>query len=103
MTILNRTNVTLAEVQSIVKPLEEKQELKDYLKKFTKLKKEKADKLIEEIKALDNIKIKEENIVKIADFIPKDAEDLNKIFTEVSLTEEEINAILEITKKYEGK
>jgi DNA-directed RNA polymerase subunit F len=98
--ILSKTPVTLGKVQEIVKPLEEKQELKDYLKKFVKLKKDKAEALVKEITGLNNLKIKEEHIVKIADFVPKSAEELNKIFTDVSLTEEETNAILEITEKY---
>ena len=100
MTILEKTPMTLAEVKEIVKDLEEKQPLKDYLKKFAKLSKEKATKLKEELVKLNNIKIKEENIVKIVDFLPKDAEDLNKIFTEVTLSEAEINEILEVVKKY---
>ncbi len=100
MIIKNRTPQTLAEVQSHVKDLDEKKDLKDYLKKFTELTKEKAEKLKEEVRALNNLKLKEENIVKIVDFLPKDSEDLNKIFTEVSLSEEESNAILEVVKKY---
>ncbi len=98
--ILEKIPVTMAEVKEVVVKLEERQALKDYMKKFTKLSKDKAEKLIEEVKALKNLKIKEENLVKLADFLPRDAEDLNKVFTEVNLNEEEINAILEITKKY---
>jgi len=100
MTILQKTPITLAEVKEIVDKLEEKEEIKKYLKKFTKLPKEKAKKLAEEIKSLQNQKIREEDIIKIVDFLPKDAEDLNKIFTEMTLNEEEINAILEIVGKY---
>jgi len=100
MKILNKTPVSLAEVKDIVDKLEEKEELKAYLKKFAKLKKEKAEKLKEEIRALNNPKIKEENVIKIVDFIPKDAEEIGKIFSEVNLNEEEINAILNITKNY---
>ncbi len=100
MTLISKQPVTLAEVKEIVDKLEEKEELKAYLKKFTKLKKEKSEKLKEEIRALNNPKIKEENIIKAVDFLPKDAEEINKIFTEVSLNEEEINAILNITKEY---
>jgi len=44
--------------------------------------------------------LKEENFIKIADFLPVDAEDLNKICNETSLSEEEIQAILAIVKKY---
>ena len=59
MTILQKTPVTLAEVQSIVKNLEEKKDLKEYLKKFVKLSKEKADALTKQIRDLNNPKIKD--------------------------------------------
>jgi DNA-directed RNA polymerase subunit F len=39
-------------------------------------------------------------MIKIVDFLPENAEEVNKIFNEVSLNEEEINKILEIVKKY---
>nr|AQS33352.1 hypothetical protein [uncultured archaeon]AQS34132.1 hypothetical protein [uncultured archaeon] len=100
MTILHKTPISMPEVKEIVGKLEEKTELKAYLKKFTKLSKAKAEELKKEINALNNIKIKEENVVKIIDFSPKEPEELNKIFTEVSLSEEETNAILAITRKY---
>jgi len=98
--ILEKTPITLAEVKERVKNLEEKQILKDYLKKFTPLTKAKTNELIKELEALNNIKIKEENLIKIADFLPRTSEELNKILTEVSLSEEETNAILAITGKY---
>ncbi len=98
--ILKKEPLTFAEVQHIVKDIEEKQELKNYLKRFTQLSKEKALQLKEEIKKLNNLKIREENIVKIVDFLPRNAEELNKIFTEVNLAGAEINEILEIVKKY---
>jgi len=98
--IHSKTPVTLAEVQDIVGKLDEHQELKAYLKKFNKLKKDKSEKLKEELVALKNIKVKDEHLAKISDFLPTTAEDLKKIFVDVGLTEEETNAILEITKKY---
>ncbi len=98
--ILEKTPVTLAEVQHIIKDMEEKQALKEYLKKFNKLKKEKADELIEKLRALNNMKLREEHFIKIADFLPKEADDLNKILNETPLSEDEINAILSITKEY---
>jgi DNA-directed RNA polymerase subunit F len=97
--ILERQPVSMAEAKVIVDKLEEKKELKDYFKKFTQLKADKAKKLAEDLRGLKNVKIKEENIVKVVDLGPIDAEDLNKIFTEVSLSEEETNAILEIVNK----
>ncbi len=95
--------MTLAEVKEIVDKLEgdeKSEEMKSYLKKFTKLSKKDALKLKEELAALGNVKIREEHIIKLVDILPKDAEDVNKIFSDTGLTEEETNAILEITKKY---
>jgi DNA-directed RNA polymerase subunit F len=100
MNVLNKKPLTLAELKSYGKHFEENKVVNDYLKTFTKLTKEKADKLMEEVRALNSPKIKEENIIKLADMLPEDAEDINKIFLEVSLSEEESNAILNIVKQY---
>ena len=98
--IHNKTPITMAETKEIVGKLEEKNELKDYLKKFTKLSKDRAMKLVEEINLLNNMKIKQENAVKVADFMPANLEEVRKIFVETSLTDEEANAILNIVAKY---
>ncbi len=98
--ILSKKPLTLAEVDSLVQKGEEKKPIHDYLKKFVVLSKADADKLIAEIRALNNPKLKEENLIKIADFLPRDLEDLGKILNETSLSEAEANAILEIVKKY---
>ncbi|MBI2452183.1 hypothetical protein HYV50_03850 [Candidatus Pacearchaeota archaeon] len=98
--IEGRKPLMLAEVFEIVKDIEDKKPLHEYLKKFSKLSKDRAVKLNEEIISLNNPKIKEENIIKVADFLPQTPEEVNKIFTEITLTEGEINAILEIVKKY---
>jgi len=100
MGILEQREITLAEVKDLTKDLEDKKQITDYLKRFGKLTKEKVSAITEEIKALNNIKVKDSDIVKICDFLPEDAEDLNKIFIEVSLDEGEVNAILEIIKKH---
>ncbi len=98
--ILNRKPLTLAAAKSMIKNLDEKKELNAYMKKFSSLTSEKAGKLFDEIKTLNNHKLKEEGIVKIVDFLPKDSEDLNKFLPETGFSEEESNVILEITKKY---
>ena len=100
MTILSKQPLALAEVKEIVDKLEEKEETKEYLKKFTQLSKDKAEKLKRDITDLNNVKINEEHAVKVVDFLPKEQEEINKIFVDVSLTEEETNAILEIVRKY---
>jgi len=98
--ILSRKPVTIAEVGTLVPKGEEKKPIHGYLKSFSALSKADAIKLISELRALDNPKLKEENFIKIADFLPRDVEDVNKILIEANLTEAEANAILEIVKKY---
>lgn len=71
-----------------------------FLKKFARLKTEDAGKLREEIEKLELLKVKPEHIVKIIDIFPEDAADLNKIFVDVSLDEDETNKLLEIIKKH---
>ena len=99
--ILDRQPLNLNEIQDILKDIEdneEKIEIEAYLKKFLKTKPEAAKKIKEELEALDLLKMKREHIVKIVDLLPQDSSDLNKIFTDVSLIEDENNKILEIVK-----
>jgi len=98
--ILEKTPITFADVQERVKSLEEKQELKEYLKKFTKLKKDKADALMSDLRDLKNVKISDTHAVKVADFLPIEPEEVNKLFIDVTLSEEEVNKIIEVVKKY---
>ena len=98
MTILSKKPVTLAEVKEIVSDMEKKEELNSYLKNFTKLSSEKSEEMRKSLADLKSHKIKEENIVKLIDFAPRDAEEFHKIFAEVSFSEEEINAVLKIVK-----
>ncbi len=89
----------MIEVLEYAKVQEGKDVLLSYLKKFTKISKEKADKIKESLIALNNPKIKEDNIVKILDFLPQDKEDVNKILIEANLNEDEANAVLNIIKE----
>lgn len=102
MIVLNRKPLSLIEVKNYVEKvdLSDKKPIHDYLKKFCKIRADKTKKISEDIRGLNNPKIKEENIVKIIDFAPEDIEDINKIFTDVTLTEEEAKVILEIAKKH---
>lgn len=98
--ILSKKPLTLAEAQEYTKNLDEAKPIHKYFKTFVKLSKDKAVKLKEEIMALNNPKMKEEEIVKVVDTLPEDAEDVNKIFVEASLDEAEIKAVLDIVSKY---
>ena len=98
--IINKTPLSMVQVQAYIDDLEDKKVVQDYLKDFVKVKKEDAEKIIKEVRDLNNPKVKEEHLVKIVDFLPQDVEDVNKIFIDVILSEEEANAILNIVKKY---
>jgi DNA-directed RNA polymerase subunit F len=92
--------LTLSEVVNLAGDSETEKELKSFIKKYVKLDEKEAKKMREELQKLDLIKLKEENIIKIIDFMPKDASDLMKVLPEASLDQEEINKILEIVSKY---
>lgn len=97
--ILEKKALTLAETREIVKNADNPV-ARDYFKTFAKLSEEKAKKCVQEIFTLNNHKLKEENIIKIVDFLPQDKEELAVVMNDISLNEEEGNAILEIVKKY---
>lgn len=90
--------LSLAEAGELV-GAEENKEIKDYIKKFNKIKLEKAEKLRKEIEELDNMKIKAEHIAKVIDLLPETSEEVNKIFVDAGLNEDETTKIIEIVKK----
>ena len=101
--IKNMQPLDMSEVKKILgglKDTEKKKQLEGFIKKFSKISKEKAEQLKKEIAELGLIKLKQEHIAKIVDVLPEDTADLNKIFVDVSLDEDETNKILEIIKKY---
>ncbi len=92
--------ISMSEVFNMVGDSEKAEEIKGFIKGFDILNFEKAKELEGELKTLNLIKLKDEYIVKIVDFVPTSAADLNKVIIEVSLDANEINKVLEITKKY---
>ncbi len=96
--ILNKTPVSLSDVNEYKKKTKIEKPLSDYLRQFCKITKERADRIKNGIIALNNPKIGEGETVKIVDFLPKDQEELNKIFLENSLNVEEATAVLNIVK-----
>ncbi|MEM1535223.1 MAG: DNA-directed RNA polymerase subunit F [Candidatus Pacearchaeota archaeon] len=73
----------------------------EYASKFAKLNFDEAKKLREELKALQLAKLDDEHIVKIVDIVPRDADELRKIFVgSISPDQNEMQKILEIVAKY---
>lgn len=94
--------LSMPEVKEIIgkSESEKSKEILAFLKKFNKLEAKEAKKLREEIENLGLLKIKNHHIVNIIDILPVDTGDINKIFIDVSLDQNESNQILEVVKKY---
>ena len=72
----------------------------DHAQKVTNISLEDANKLIEEVSALENVT--DAIAVKIADILPKYPEDVRAIFSKerITLSKEEIEQIIDIVGKY---
>lgn len=94
------TPLSMVETREMLEEIDKENPIIAHIHKFSKMKKEDALKLKEEISGLNFMKVKAEHIIKIVDILPEDASDLNKIFSDVSLDEEESKKIIEIVKGY---
>jgi len=98
MAITEERPITMAEVAALAGDSEKGMAIKKFIKAFNKMPLKKAQELKENLKALDLIKLKESHIVKIVDFMPSDATELNKVVGDVSLDQEEVTKILDVVK-----
>lgn len=98
--IKNSEPLSMAEAIEYIKKDENETEIVGFIKKFSKLNAKEAKELRQEIESLGMIKVKTDGIVKIIDLLPETSEELNKIFIDVSLDEDETKKILDTIKKY---
>ena len=99
--IKNTEIVSMAEALEYIKEDKENNaEVIGFIKKFTTLKPKEAKEIRKKIQNLDLIKAKPEYVTKIIDLLPENNEELNKIFVDVSLDEDESKKILEIIKEF---
>jgi len=101
--IKNREPLSMAESLKYIEEQEDinnETDIKKFIKKFVKLKPEEANKIRENLLSLGLLKLKNEYIVKIIDIMPENQENLNKIFTDVNLNEDEAKKILEILQEF---
>ena len=98
--IISKEPLSMSEALGYIKSEEaEETEIIGFIKKFIKLKKG-ANELKKKLQELDLIKVKGEHIAKIIDLMPETAEELNKIFVDVSLNEDEVQKITNIIKEF---
>jgi DNA-directed RNA polymerase subunit F len=98
--IISNEPLSLAEVLDYMKNEETESEIVGFIKKFNKLHINEAKELRREVENLGIIKITTEHAVKIVDLLPETAEELNRIFVDVSLDENETQKLLETIKKF---
>ena len=89
----------MAECLEYVKDKEDT-EIVGFIKKFAELDSKQAKEMRKKIEELSLIKIRPAQIAKIIDFMPENIIDLNKIFEDITLDENESNKILDIVKQY---
>ncbi len=97
--IIDKTPLTLGEVKAYLSDEDKERQVYTYVKTFGKLDTKAAVALKEKLHALNNIKLKEADIVKLVDFLPHDVEGVNKVCHEAGLSEEESQAILGVLKQ----
>ena len=97
--ILERKPLSMVEAKEYINK-DSGTEIMGFVKKFITLKPEKAKELRKKIESLDLLKVKQEHIAKIIDLVPETAEDLNKIFSDVGLDEDETKKLLETIKEF---
>jgi DNA-directed RNA polymerase subunit F len=98
--IKNTNSLSMAEALEYIKKLDSESEVAGFIKKFTQITPKEAKEIRKKINELGLLKVREEQISKIIDVLPDDAQDLNKIFIDISLDEDETNKILDTIKQY---
>jgi len=98
--IKKSTPLTLTEAIDLAGDSDKEQKFRGFAKQFVKISAKDAKAMKEELQKLDLIKLKEDYIIKIVDFLPQDFADITKVLPGISLNQDEIDKILEIVKKY---
>ncbi len=99
--IIKQETLSVAEAKGFLDKKEEKDaEVNAFIEKFVTISPEQAKDMREKLNEVSEIKIKPEHVSKIIDLLPEDVEELNKIFTDVSLDEDETKKIISIVEEF---
>ena len=79
----------------------EQENLKSFISKFTKLNIKQSKDFRKKLEELNLIKMNARHISKIIDFMPITSEEINKIFIDISLDENEAKKIMDVVKQFE--
>ncbi|MFH1325785.1 MAG: hypothetical protein ABIH49_03410 [archaeon] len=100
MTIKNNKALSMPEVMKYIDAKEGDSEIAGFIKKFTKLNPKETREFEKKLEDLNLMKMKQEQLVQVINFLPETQEDLNKIFVDVSLDEDESKKILDTVKQF---
>lgn len=92
--------LSMAEAAEFVKKKDSEIDMGTFIKKFVKLNPKKTKELRASIEGLDLMKVSDKHISKLIDILPENKEEINKIFTDIGLDEDETNKLLEEIKKF---
>ncbi len=99
--IKSNKSLSMAEATEYAKKNQETgKELVKFIKKFTKLKVQKAKELRKKLRELELLKINDKHISKLIDFLPDTQDELNKAITNIDLNEDEREKILNTIKEF---
>jgi DNA-directed RNA polymerase subunit F len=99
--IKNITPLSMAEsLEYIEKDKKAENPARDFIKKFVKITPKEAKELRKKLEGLDIVKLNELNISKLIDILPEKVEEVNKIFIDISLDENETKKILDTIKEF---
>jgi len=99
--IKNSIPLSMAEsLEYVEKDKKSENPVKEFIKKFVKLTPKEAKELRKKLEDLKIIKMNGESISKLIDIFPEKPEELNKIFTDVSLDEDETKKIFDTIKEF---
>lgn len=99
--IKNTIPLSMVEALEYLNPEKDSEKnVKDFIKKFVKMNPKEAKDLRKKLMELNLIKMNETNICKLIDLLPEKPEEVNKIFVDVSLDENETKKILDTIKEF---
>jgi len=99
--IKNTIPLSMAEsLEYIEKDKKSENSARDFIKKFVKISPKEAKELRKKLEGLNIIKLNDINISKVIDILPEKAEEINKIFIDIGLDENETKKILDTIKEF---
>ncbi|MEK6824185.1 MAG: hypothetical protein AABY06_04075 [Nanoarchaeota archaeon] len=97
--IIKSNSLSASESEEYLSKTQE--DLKTFINKFTKLNAKQAKDFREKLEKLKLMKMNASHVSKIIDILPTNLEEINKIFIDMSLDENEANKILDVVKQFE--